>query len=318
MKTFSILLFSALIFTYCCSAKQSSKTIYMETPFDETLAIEDKVTVSKGTLLRTTLPVKELPVVQETAEIVAPVVVVIQPKISNTTSPVDEAVVEGKAIVDLRLEQTELHKLFDTLLKNNVSSTGNVNYAGLKSNRKALLNYIKALGENLPEDTWSQNEKLAYWMNAYNAMTIDLILRNQPLESIKDIKNPWDQRLWKLGDKYYNLDEIEHQILRKMGDARIHFGINCASFSCPPLLNEAFVPSKVDAQLNVVAKRFINDPSRNMISEHSIEISNIFKWFSKDFTRDGSVIDYLNKFSTISISEDAKVRYMDYDWGLNK
>lgn len=318
MKTFSLLLFSALIFTFCCSTKQTSKTISTEIPFDETLVIENKVTVSKGTFLRTTLPVKELPVVQETAEIVAPVVEVIQPKINNTTSPVDEAVVEKKVIVDLRLEQTELHKLFDTLLKNNVSSTGNVNYAGLESNRKTLLNYIKALAENLPEDTWSQNEKLAYWMNAYNAMTIDLILRNQPLESIKDIKNPWDQRLWKLGDKYYNLDEIEHQILRNMGDARIHFGINCASFSCPPLLNEAFVPSKVDAQLKLVAIRFINDPSRNMISEHSIEISNIFKWFSKDFTRDGSVIDYLNKFSTITISEDAKVRYMDYDWALNK
>jgi hypothetical protein len=318
MKTFSLLLFSALIFTSCCSAKQTSKTISTETPFDETLVIEDKVTASKGTLLRTTLPVKELPVVKETAEIIAPVEAVIQPEISTKTLSVDDEVIEEKVIEDLRLEQTALHTSFDTLLKNNVSSTGNVNYAGFKNNRKILLNYIKALGENLPEDSWSQNEKLAYWMNAYNAMTIDLILRNQPLESIKDIKNPWEQRLWKLGDKYYNLDEIEHQILRKMGDARIHFGINCASFSCPPLLNEAFTPSKVDAQLNVVAKRFINDPSRNMISENSIEISNIFKWFSKDFTRDGSVIDYLNRFSTITISEGAKVRYMDYDWALNK
>ena len=76
---------------------------------------------------------------------------------------------------------------------------------------------------------------LAFWMNAYNALTIDLILRNYPVDSIKDIKNPWDQRLWKLGDKWYNLNQIEHDILRKMDEPRIHFGIVCASFSCPKL-----------------------------------------------------------------------------------
>ncbi|EDM44241.1 hypothetical protein SCB49_04410 [unidentified eubacterium SCB49] len=216
------------------------------------------------------------------------------------------------------IDHTALHKSFNTLLKNNVSSTGNVNYAGLEKNRATLLSYIALLAENVPNTTWTKNETLAYWMNAYNALTIDLILQNQPLESIKDIKNPWEQSLWKLGDKYYNLEEIEHKILRKMGDPRIHFGINCASFSCPPLLNEAFVPSKVDSQLNLVAKRFINDKNRNLISENEIQISKIFSWFSKDFKENGSIIDYLNKYSIIKISEDAKVRYMDYDWALNK
>ena len=163
----------------------------------------------------------------------------------------------------------------------------------------------------MPTDTWSKEDKLSYWMNAYNAMTIDLILRNQPIASIKDIKDPWDQRLWQLGKKWYNLNEIEHQILRKMGDARIHFGINCASFSCPPILNEAFTADKVDTQLEALAKGFINDKQRNTITENSIEISKIFSWFAKDFKTNGTLIDFLNKYSDTPIASNAKKRFKD-------
>ncbi len=210
------------------------------------------------------------------------------------------------------------HSNFNSILKQNVSAAGNVNYDAIKSNWSSLRNYINVLSENMPTDNWSKNEKLAYWMNAYNAMTIDLILRHQPLGSIKGIKNPWEQRFWKLGDKYYNLDEIEHQILRKMGDPRIHFGINCASFSCPPLLNEAFAGDTVDAQLDKVARKFINDPKRNTITADQLEISEIFNWFGKDFKKNGSLIDYLNQYSETKISPNAKVRFKDYDWALNK
>lgn len=210
------------------------------------------------------------------------------------------------------------HTTYGDLVAKYVSPEGNVNYDGFKSNWSVLRTYIKALGENMPTDQWTKEDKLAYWMNAYNAMTVDLILRNYPLESIKDIKDPWGQRFWKLGEKYYNLNEIEHKILRKMGDARIHFGINCASFSCPPLLNEAFTAQKVDTQLDVLARRFVNDSKRNTITANSIEISEIFNWFAKDFKTNGSVIDFLNKYSDVQIAAKAKKRYKDYDWSLNK
>ncbi|GER58223.1 DUF547 domain-containing protein [Patiriisocius marinus] len=310
-----LLLSIAFITLLSCN---NTKKVVEETPkpsdFDKSV-INDNITVSNGRLIAKTRPVSELDkksVAPQVPENITPVTVEInppkvvpQPKVEPMTLPLVKNI-------------TLAHQSFNTLLQNNVSANGNVNYEGFKRNRKVLSNYIKALGENIPQDDWTQNEKLAYWMNAYNAMTIDLILRNWPVESIKDIKKPWDQRYWKLGDKYYNLEEIEHQILRKMGDARIHFGINCASFSCPPLLNEAFTAAKVASQLNIVATKFINDSSRNMISENSIEISKIFDWFSKDFKQNGSVIDYLNKFSEVKISEDAKVRYMDYNWELNK
>jgi hypothetical protein len=198
-----------------------------------------------------------------------------------------------------------------------VTANGNVNYEGFRQNKGQLRDYIASLGTNMPNEDWTQQDQLAYWMNAYNAMTVDLILRNLPLNSIKDIDKPWNQRLWKLGDKWYNLDEIEHQILRKMNDPRIHFGINCASFSCPPLLNEAFTTATVDRQLDTLARRFVNDTQRNTISSDRIRLSKVFSWFAKDFKKDGSLIDYLNKYAETPINSNAKKSFMDYNWTLN-
>ena len=102
-----------------------------------------------------------------------------------------------------------------------------------------------------------------------------------------------------------------------MNDPRIHFGINCASFSCPPLLNEAFTSNKVDSQLDELSRKFINDTRRNSISENNIRVSKIFTWFSKDFKKNGSLIDFLNQYSNTPISSKAKLRYQDYNWDLN-
>lgn len=210
------------------------------------------------------------------------------------------------------------HSIWNSLLKENVSNKGNVNYEGFRQQKQAIREYITSLGAQMPEESWSLEDQLAYWMNAYNAMTVDLILRNLPLKSIKDIDKPWNQRLWKLGSKWYNLDEIEHQILRKMNDPRIHFGINCASFSCPPLLNEAFTAQKVDEQLDALAKQFVNDPLRNTITSDRIQISKIFSWFAKDFKKEGSLIDFLNKYSETPINSNARKSFKDYDWALNQ
>lgn len=236
---------------------------------------------------------------------------------STDVKPNDETMADASVPDKILLEAFD-HTTYNDLLATYVSSEGNVNYDGFKRNWSTLRNYIKALGENMPIDSWTEEDRFAYWMNAYNAMTIDLILRYYPLESIKDIKDPWGQRFWKLGDKYYNLNEIEHKILRKMGDPRIHFGINCASFSCPPLLNEAFTAQKVDAQLDLLARRFVNDTKRNTITPNTIEISEIFNWFAKDFKSNGFVIDFLNQYSDTQIAADAKKKYKEYNWSLNK
>ena len=210
------------------------------------------------------------------------------------------------------------HSSWNNLLKKYVTIDGKVNYKGFKADESELKKYIIYLGTHSPNNTWSKEEQLAYWINAYNALTVDLIIRHYPVKSIKDIKNPWEQRLWKLGEKWYNLDDIEHQILRKMDEPRIHFAIVCASFSCPKLLNEAFEASKIEAQLTNAIKDFLSDTSRNEISENSVKLSKIFQWFSKDFKQNGSVVDFINIYTDIDISPKAKISFKDYNWDLNE
>lgn len=210
------------------------------------------------------------------------------------------------------------HEFWGNLLKKHVSDKGNVDYKSFKKDHNALIVYINALQTVMPNEKSSRAYNLSYWINAYNAMTIDLILRNYPIKSIKDIKNPWDQHHWELNERWYNLNDIEHKILRKMNEPRIHFAIVCASYSCPKLLNEAFTPEKLETQLTKATSDFLNDSERNNISENNLELSKIFQWFAKDFKQDGTLIDFLNKYSDINISSKAKKSFKDYNWGLNE
>lgn len=214
-----------------------------------------------------------------------------------------------------------IHFLWDELLQKHVSEDGNVNYKSFKNEHEKLLGYISILSKISLDNrfkTLSKEEKLAFWINAYNALTVDLIIRNYPIKSIKDLKNPWKQRLWEPVNFNFSLDEIEHEILRKMDEPRIHFAIVCASYSCPKLHNKAFTAEKLEEQLTNATKEFLADENRNEISENSIRISKIFDWFSKDFTKNGSLIDFLNQYSEIKISPNAKKRYKDYNWDLNE
>ena len=197
---------------------------------------------------------------------------------------------------DLKKHERSLHFLFDELLKKYVSDNGNVDYEGFKNSREKLLGYISILQNTFPKFDKlkpSKEQKLAYWINTYNALTIDLILQNYPLKSIKDIDKPWDQRLWKFGNKWLNLNDIEHQILRKMDEPRIHFAIVCASFSCPKLQNTAFTVSDIETQLTTATKEFLDDSTKNYISQNNLRLSKILKWFAKDFKTNGSLIEFL-------------------------
>jgi hypothetical protein len=221
---------------------------------------------------------------------------------------------------ELSKKSGPIHFLWDELLKKHVTEQGDVDYKSFKKDHGKLLGYISILSKVSVDDhfqTLSKEDHLAFWINAYNALTVDLIIRNYPIESIKDINNPWKQRLWEFGKNNYNLDEIEHEILRNMNEPRIHFAIVCASYSCPKLQNEAFTAEKLDQQLTKATKEFLADTNRNEISENSIKISKIFDWFSKDFTKNGSLIDFLNLYTEVNISPNAKKRYKDYNWALN-
>lgn len=239
----------------------------------------------------------------------------------NSTIFLKDTILENNGFNQiLKKRFLKTHELWDELLATNVSNNGNVNYKSFKSEHKKLLDYIYVLSllhRKKEFESLSKEEKIAFWINAYNALTIDLILRNYPLSSIKEIKNPWEQRLWKAVDINYNLDEIEHQILRKMDEPRIHFTIVCASVSCPKLMNKAYTAENLENQLTQAAKAFLSDSKRNSISKDYLELSKIFKWFDSDFTKSGSLIDFLNMYSDIQISNDAKIKFKGYNWDLN-
>jgi len=210
------------------------------------------------------------------------------------------------------------HGDWDDLLQKYVSAKGDVNYEGFKKDRSKLEAYLDMLAGNHPTDAWSRSEKMAYWINAYNAFTIQLILDNYPLSSITNLDNGkvWDRKWIELGDQTYSLNNIENDILRpRFKDARIHFAVNCAAESCPPLLNKAFTAQNLESTLDQQAKAFINNPEYNKISKQSVTVSKIFDWYADDF---GNLIQYLNKYSKTTIGNNASVEYQNYNWSLNK
>ena len=210
------------------------------------------------------------------------------------------------------------HSSWTAILQSYVTDKGDVNYKSLQNNRTVLNGYLNALASNVPDKNWSTSEKKAYWINAYNAYTVQLILDNYPIQSIKDLKNPWGQKFITLNDETLTLNTIEHKILRPMGDSRIHFAIVCASESCPKLLNCAFETETIDSQLDQAAHEFINDPTKNSITPSKITISKIFKWFKSDFPKGVDFIKYLNSYSTVQISPEAKINHQNYNWALNE
>lgn len=222
-----------------------------------------------------------------------------------------------------------LHDNWTALLKKHVSDKGNVDYKGFIKDSSALNKYLGLLSSNAPnERNWSRDEQKAYWINAYNAFTIRLVLDHYPLQSIKDIgskiqvpfvNTPWDIKFIKIGNETITLNAIEHDILRKKyEDPRIHFAIVCASFSCPRLRNEAYVAGRLDKQLDEQATGFINDDQKNSIATGKAEISSIFNWFKKDFTKHASLISFLNTYSRVKLSDNAEITYKKYDWKLNE
>jgi len=221
------------------------------------------------------------------------------------------------------------HSLYNTLLQKNVTEDGKVNYKGVIKDSTLLNQYLAVLSKNPPnEKTWTREEQMAYWINAYNAFTIKLITKYYPIKSIKDIgssiqvpfvNTPWDIKFILIGNQKMDLNNIEHGILRKkFNDPRVHMALVCASKSCPILLNEPYDPKRLDEQFAKQTKAFLGDPYRNKITADNPQLSMIFKWYSMDFTKNGgSVLSFINTYSSTKTKPDAKISYVEYDWNLN-
>lgn len=212
------------------------------------------------------------------------------------------------------------HAKFDALLRSHVSSSGKVDYKGFKKDQAVLADYMNQLKSNAPQSDWSKNKQMAYWINLYNAFTIQTILENYPVKSITDIEGGkvWDRKTVNIGGEKLTLNDIEKKkLLKRFRDGRVHFAVNCAAASCPPLLNKAWTEDNVQRYLSQQTKAFINNATENQLSAKSIQVSQIFNWYADDFGGKDKIVSYFQKYSKTEIKDNAKVSFKEYNWELN-
>jgi len=217
------------------------------------------------------------------------------------------------------------HSAFTGVLKTYVDGKGMVNYKALKSNRGALDAYLKKTGA-VPEKefkSWSKDEQLAFYMNVYNAETLQFIIDNYPVETIKDLggflSTPWDKKVVTLFGDPTTLNTLEHKIIRKQFDEpRIHFALVCAAVSCPPLRREAYTAAKLDSQLDNQARIFLQQKEKNRIEGDTLYLSSIFDWYGGDFeTKKRTLNQYVDPYIDGN-AVGKEVEFTEYDWGLNE
>lgn len=206
-----------------------------------------------------------------------------------------------------------------------------LDYGGVTpDDRAALDNYISMLGEIIVTRL-NRNEQKAYWINLYNALTVQVVLDAYPVASIRDIDispgfftdGPWGKSLVEVEGHPVSLDGIEHRILRPIwNDPRIHYAVNCASLGCPNLSPRAYRADELDQQLNKAAEMFINHPRGAKVEDGRLTVSSIYNWFTEDFkdTEQG-VIEHIRQFARKELLESlasiTDIDGYDYDWSLN-
>ncbi|MDY7013471.1 MAG: DUF547 domain-containing protein, partial [Cyanobacteriota bacterium] len=230
---------------------------------------------------------------------------------------------------------------YATVLSTYVDDQGKVDYAQLKENRTVLDRFNQSLGRVTQEayESWTEQEKIAFLVNAYNSLTLQAIIENYPTESIRNIPGVWKFLKFQVLGKPMTLDEIEHQVLRKeFNEPRIHMALVCAAMSCPRLLQEPYLGETLDSQLDKNTRVFLDDERNFKIEpeEGKVSVSSIFDWFGQDFeptygtedkfTSFGSkeravlnfVSNYLEEEQVAKIEQAENFGYLDYDWSLNR
>jgi hypothetical protein len=227
-------------------------------------------------------------------------------------------------------------KAWDGLLKKHVGPTtiagvrlAGVNYPAMKKD-PAYSKLIADLKKFSPTTLKTPKEKMTFWINTYNVMAVKMVVDHYPVDSIKDagsvFSSVWKKEVGVVGGKKVTLNDIEHEILRKMGDPRIHVAIVCASVSCPDLRNEAYTSDKLDAQLDDQFKQFLENRGKGFQLDRGkkrVTLSKIFDWFEEDFEPKGGVLPFLARYApekdrAFLKKEKLKVSYLDYNWDLNK
>ncbi len=249
------------------------------------------------------------------------------------------------------MESTKFYQSYASVLNKYVDGKGLVNYKDLKANRSELDSFIKKLSEVKNIDTYSRHEKIAFWINAYNALMLRIIVDNYPIKpsftksiiypknSARQIDGVFDEVFFNVAGKKVSLNTIEHEILRvQFVEPRIHMALVCGAVSCPYLLNEPFYSTRLNKQLDEQTIAFISRPEAFLINEkeETIQLSSIFDWFGDDFrkhtgaklkklypSKEAGVLGFVSNYidpdvQNFLIAQERDIEYSDYDWTLNE
>jgi len=256
------------------------------------------------------------------------------------------------AVLPETTPRTFSHAPFDSVLQRFVDDRGRVDYAGLKESKERLERYYALLGryspDSHPELFPTEESRLAYWINAYNASTMLAVARRYPIESVKDVKPPTllfflpdlagffvFQRM-EFGEESMSLRHLENDVIReRFGEPRIHFALNCASISCPRLPDRAFTAEGLQEELERETRKFMTEERNVRIDddEEVVYLSALFDWYREDYLdwyerefpdREGDLLSYValylppDEAARLSeVASDYEVRFNPYDWGLN-
>ncbi|MDO5971856.1 DUF547 domain-containing protein [Flavivirga aquimarina] len=222
----------------------------------------------------------------------------------------------------LSLSAQELHVFFekaDGFFKTNVAD-GKVAYSKINSN-KASLDEILKLAETISVSKNDAKDYQAFWINAYNLSVIKGVIDNYPTKSPLDHAGFFDKTMYHLGGKKITLNDIEHKLLRaQFNDARFHFVLVCGAIGCPPLINKAYLPNTLNAQMDEQTKKALNGSFLQVNTKKKrVKVSQIMEWYKKDFTMNGKTeIDFINIYRTEKIPDNFKLSYFPYNWNVNK
>ena len=225
---------------------------------------------------------------------------------------------------------------------------GRVDYQGLAADRPALADVASGFGAvgGAAERAWSRDERLAFWINAYNVFTLQAIVQHYPIRagwsglgprnSVRQIAGVWDRLTWRVAGREVTLDDIEHRILRpEFKDPRIHFAVNCASVGCPPLRSEPYRAGAISAQLDANARSYLASPQGVRVVGKALLVTSILKWYGDDFVErfgaappagraptDAAILRVVEAFGpapAAALARDpaVRIRFLDYDWSLN-
>ena len=209
---------------------------------------------------------------------------------------------------------------WDRVLREHARRDG-VDYGALKEDPEAMADldrFLAAVAE-MPED-----EPLASWLNAYNAVVVKSVVDRYPLASVRDVPGFFDRARHRVGGRMRTLDDVEHRVIRaRFPDARVHVALNCAARSCPPLHGRAFRQASLDATLDRLARGMVGSERHVRVRDGALEVSQLFEWFGDDFRRDGggSVLGWIRRYAApgalSGLREEPTVRFIPYDWRLN-